>query len=183
MERYIKVEYCLRYNVFVTKVRMTVAVVSVWTLAGISTTVVLFTNEVGLWVQPVLCICCPLALIVSSLWVKRVRDRHMEGIIRMNRYFGLHGEKFNLLRSMANGVIELVRLNMLTGGIVIAFSVAGACKAFHFSARIVFVIIGLVYNLSNPFIYMLVMADLRKHYMRFFRRFHKRTHPTGDEHE
>ena len=40
-------------------------------------------------------------LIAASLYVLRVRKRHMDEIRKMRRYFGLHEEEFNILKSMA----------------------------------------------------------------------------------
>ena len=40
-------------------------------------------------------------LIAASLYVLCVRKRHMEEIRKRRRYFGLHEEEFNMLKSMA----------------------------------------------------------------------------------
>ena len=58
-------------------------------------------------------------LITSSLYVRRVRCKHLSAIRKRNLYFGVHGETFNFLISMANAMKEMVYLNIITAVLLI----------------------------------------------------------------
>ena len=112
-----------------------------------------------------------LVLIASSFNVWYVRKKHMNEIKKRYRYFGVHEEEFNLLRSMATGIKEAIQMNLLTSLLVLTgafsrilslFCVVNIDKMWYRYPAFIF-------YLSNPFIYMYIMTDLRNHYIRALR--------------
>ena len=107
-------------------------------------------------------------LIAATLYVLRVRKRHMEEIRKRRRYFGLHEEEFNILKSMTVSMREIFKLNIVTALLVIFRAVCRLLNLFcvHGIHRIWFRVPGLLFLISNPFVYMCVMKELRSHYLR-----------------
>ena len=54
----------------------------------------------------------------------------MEEIRKMRRYFGVHGEEFNILKSMAVSIRGMLKLNIITALFVITGSVCRLLDLF-----------------------------------------------------
>ena len=96
----------------------------------------------------------------------------MDSIQKQNAHFGIRQEEFNLLMSMKSRIYEIIQLNIVTSLLVIVGAVArvldllcvpGINSSFY-------KIPSLIFNASNPLVYMFIMRDLRMHYLRFIRR-------------
>ena len=118
--------------------------------------------------HPVFDIVALILLIAASLYVLCVRKKHMEEIRKRQRYFGLQEEEFNILKSMAVSIRGMIKLNIVTALLVITgalcrllslFCVPGVHKQW-------FRVPGFLFFISNPFVYMCVMKELRNHYLR-----------------
>ena len=89
----------------------------------------------------------------------------------MNRYFGIHGEQFNLLREMKGAVREMLQLNLVTFFLIFIGSVLHMISNSYSGANVLeFCSIGVthLYVVSNPFVYLFVMRDLREQYLKGF---------------
>ena len=178
LDRYLKVEYCLRYHSIATRKRLVLLIASIWgasiAISGVSSLADEIGEFHGVWVYRVFCIACAFVLIFSSNWVDRVRNRHLSAIRRMNRYFGVHGEKLNLLQSMSRCIGEVMRLNIVTAVLILAASLTNLCKLYYRSILHAFIGCTVAYIMSNPVVYIIVMVDLRNHYAKSIKRFQNR---------
>ena len=75
---------------------------------------------------------------------------------------------------MAGAMGEVVRLNMVTAVLILASSVIRLLIIYDRSILLIFVSTNVLYILSNPIVYMLIMTDLRRHYVRCMRTCHNR---------
>ena len=109
-----------------------------------------------------------LLLIAASLYVLCVRLKHMEEIRKRRRYFGVHAEEFNILKSMAVSIREMIKLNIVTALFVITGALCRLLSLFCVPGvhKLWFRVPGILFFISNPFVYMYVMKELRNHYLR-----------------
>ena len=174
LDRYAKVEYGVRYHQLALKKRLVIVIMSIWLfsviITGMAPAFFLETSARIILVRGFL-ILCGCALVLSSLWVRHIRNVHLETITRRNRYFGVHGEEFHLLKNLKNTIIEVVQLSFITAILIIS---ANGLHILNFYVsfqrlKIARVVVNALYFFSNPWVYLFVMVDLRKHYFDFFR--------------
>ena len=185
LDRYIKVRYCLRYHGIATQKKIIQLIVASWTCSFIFVCVSMLpywlgadTNRIfGGIVIHVIVILCSVCLIVSALWVKHIRNSHLREIQRRKIYLGTHGEELSVLKSTGASIVEVVRLNMLTAVLLSVISISGIVVTHFRPAHTVSQIAISVYNVSNLFVYLVVMNDLKEHYMDLIRRFRWQMRP------
>ena len=113
---------------------------------------------------------CSFLLVFASMWIKKVRDRAVEKMRKRNIYFGIRGEEFGILQRLKGTMRETIQLSFITATILISGSLltivntALFVKTLWMTSSLFFQL----YLLSNPFVYMFVMRDLRSHYLRYF---------------
>ena len=92
----------------------------------------------------------------------------MEEIRKRRRYFGLHEEEFNILNSMAVSMRGMIKLNIVTALLVITGAVCRLLNLFCVPGvhKLWFRVPRFLFFISNPFVYMCVMKELRNHYLR-----------------
>ena len=176
LDRYIKVEYGLRYHTLVTKKRLALVLALVWGFSILLPTLPAHITKdqlIHMFTVGVFCVLCAIILICTSLWVHRLRNKHLEEIKKRNVYFGIHGEEFNSLKQLKVAVKEIIQLNVVTAVLIIVgcllhvlrktivkepwFLMTSACMMQ-------------MYIISNPFVYLFVMGDIRRYYFQYFRR-------------
>lgn len=174
LDRYVKVEYGLRYETIATKTRVRFLIMLVWIGSFILLLLVnALTNTLEQFnlIFGALSVSCCFLLLATSVWVGRIRNNHLKEITRMNRYFGIHGEQFNLLREMKGAVREMLQLNLVTFFLIFIGSVLHMISNSYSGANVLeFCSIGVthLYVVSNPFVYLFVMRDLREQYLKGF---------------
>ena len=121
-------------------------------------------------------------LIVSSIHVWKVRKTHMDAIQKRNAYFGILEEEFNILKSMKSGIHEIIKLNFITSVLVMVGAVSRILDLLCVPGipKIFFRLPAVVYNVTNPFVYMLIMKDLKEHYLRLLPWRSRRVSQSGD---
>ena len=174
LDRYVKVEYGLCYETIATKTRVRFMIMLVWIGSFILLLLVnALTNTLEQFnlIFGALSVSCCFLLLATSVWVRRIRNNHLKEITRMNRYFGIHGEQFNLLREMKGAVREMLQLNLVTFFLIFFGSVLHMISNSYSGANMLeFCSIGVthLYVVSNPFVYLFVMKDLREQYLKGF---------------
>ena len=167
-----KVMCGLRYHQMVTKKRLHTLLLL---LSIVSIVIALIPARIGEGRYLNITVCsfslvCSFFLIFASIWLKIVRDRAAEEIRKRNLYFGIHGEEFSILKRLKGAMRETIQLSFITGTFVIAgslltiFNTALRVKTLWMTS----VVFYQLYLLSNPFVYMFVMKDLRSQYLRYF---------------
>ena len=179
LDRYLKVQHGLRYHQLATKKRMVVALVVLWVSAAVVPTIPVLLEE-DMFAQTLIvrlvCSVCSGLMISVSLWVKYVRKKIMTNIARMNNYFGIHAEKFNMLKRLKGSIREMVQLSLITSGLILLSSVNLILNQTLMGLtplKLVSISLDTLYLFSNPFVYMIVMKDLRCHYCKLFTNFRR----------
>ena len=107
-------------------------------------------------------------MICVSVWVKYIRNRIMAEIKKLNVYFGIHGEKLSMMRQLRGAIKEIMQLSFITATLIISagtFQILYYVVLKHRIFQMISIYLNLLYILTNPFVYMTVMKDLRAHYM------------------
>ena len=185
VDRYISVEYSLRYHTIVTGCQVVKSIALIW-ITSIIFAFVISTASATLhnWAfynfpQLVVRIVLSLALMTSGFHVRNVRNKHEQEILKRQRYFGLEEEQLGLLRSLKESVIGVLRLNVTTAVLCVFSSILEVVWLYGYlkDDHVVYLLIKTVYGtylFSNPFLYIITMSQLRKEYVKIFRQiFHR----------
>ena len=168
MDRYMKVQYALRYQDICRPSRLFVALIFIWgfSLLGVGGLLLAIDPNIQTIILRVFSILCALALVACSSWVKHVRNRHLSNITQLNVYFGVHGENYHLLKNMKNAVQEIIQLNFVTAVLIVCGSALHILGYFLKNASLdrARMLVNGIYFVSNPVLYGLVMSELRRHY-------------------
>ena len=184
LDRYIKVEYCLRYHAIATKRRLVYLIAFVWvfsitfSFASQVNSAEANSNLIGVMCNQGFLSICSLVLLVSSAWVRYVRNKHLNNITKMNRYFGIQAETLDILKSLGKVVKELIQLSFVTAILVLGFTVTRGFQ-YYFGIQVIgwmYYLTKQMYLISNPFIYMFVMTDMRKCYATYYTAFKRWLH-------
>lgn len=178
LDRYIAVIYCLRYWDIVTRQRLILVLVIIWLLSiAIALISSLTSKEDRTFVSdcivvPIYILVC-LTLIVSSFWIRYLRDKHEKEIRKRNIYFGIEAEKLGILQSLKAIIIDLMKLNIITATFVICAEVFRVLLNYYFNRQnpiitIIKYICNIIYVITNPLVYILSMTELKKQYKKMF---------------
>jgi hypothetical protein len=177
IDRYVAVVYCLRYREFVTNNRLLVSLLLLW-ISSIVLAIIpsLITSNLK-WrelytdcIHVPLYLLCSVCLVLTSLWIRRIRNKHVEAIKKRNVYFGIESERLSTLQNLSASVLEIIKLNFMTAVLVIFGNILGVVFNYYldepknFAMLVVLHVVRILYVLSNPIVYMLTMTDLRKRY-------------------
>lgn len=182
LERYIAVEYCLHYYKIVTTKRLSVFLITVWCTALSSTMAILFSSsnpEVRIFYYGYICgslsvIACSI-LLVSSFWIRRIRNKHEKEIKKRNVYFGIHDERLGILANLKASIADIIKLNLITAvlivlGVVFYLVKIHQCRMKDCTVSNVYGVLRGLYIVSNPFLYILSLRELKEQYLKSFRR-------------
>ena len=180
IDRYISVQYSLRYHSIVTKNRVKKSVAFVWifsSLLSISGSVIWVATKQQIFFDIshyVVHLPCCIFLLVCSTYIRGIRNMHVAKITQLNRQFGLKHKQLHILWRLQRSMIGLWRLNVTTAVIVFCVTVLSAIWKYGVlkGNPVVWVLLRTVflfYLVSNPIIYVLVTNDLRKEYKAIFR--------------
>ena len=172
LDRYMKVKYGLRYHQMATKKKLC-ALLMLLSISSITIALISSQIQNGRYLLVTIrtfALVCSFLLIFTSMWIKKVRDRAAEEIRKRNVYFGIRGEEFGILQRLKGAMRETIQLSFITATILIAggsltiLNTAVNVKTLRMTSGL----FHQLYLLSNPFVYMFVMKDLRSHYLRCF---------------
>lgn len=175
-DRYIAVVYCLHYTRLATKNKLCLTLISLWItsflLAIIPTLLTPDPEKLSLYsscIHVPLYITCSVILVMSSLYIRRIRNVHEKNIKTRNVYFGVDAEKLGRLQTLKTSIVEIIRLNILTALLVIIGTISEVLYTYWLK-QLYHPFIGFVlfmralYLLSNPFVYMFTISALRNEY-------------------
>ena len=179
LDRYISVEYSLRYHSIVTYSRVVKTIIAIWTFSvvfsGLFVGISFIVND---WVYYrvisfILHLLFSIFLMATAVHIRNVRNKHEEDIRRRSRFFGVDAEQLTILRRLKSSVADVLRLNIATAILYIALTIThimwktGYFVGNHIIAVIQYTLF-FIYLVSNPIIYILFMGDLRKVYLKLF---------------
>ena len=178
VDRYISVEYSLRYHNIVTGCQVVKSIALIWITSIIFATI---TSSVSAalhnWAyfhfpQLVVRIVLSLALMASGFHVRNVRNKHEQEIVQRKRYFGVKEEQLGALRSLKESVVGVLRLNVTTAVLGLLSSISEVVWYLKHE-HIVFTMVQVVHGVnlfSNPFLYIITMSQMRTEYVKVIRR-------------
>ena len=184
IDRYLAVQYALRYNNIVTIGRLLILLASVWIssaiLAATPHLIVLLSSQTASsadlyekFIHMPLYLLISVVSVLLSIWIRRIRNQHVAIIKKRNHYFGVEAEKLNVLQNLATAVWDVIKLNFVTAFLVVLANVLNIIHmyCFHGENVTLFAMLGLtrsLYALSNPIVYVLTMTELKQQYLRLF---------------
>lgn len=180
VDRYVAVVYCLKYQAYVTRVRIIgfIMVIWIWSLLISLIPAVLQRNPGQLELygdyisKPLNFVVCIL-LLVGSFWIRKVRNVHIDRIKERNVYFGVAGEKLSVLQSLKTSIMDVMKLNIVTAVLIIVYHSTSAISKYFFKqenflSNSVAAVFGMLYLISNPIVYVLNMSELKQEYKKTY---------------
>ena len=180
IDRYIAIQYCLRYGQIVTKHTVGISIIISW-CASIFLKLIHMVDKAKLKnsyskviddiTRYVFIFGSCIALVCLSLRMLHIRRKHIKLILGRKTHFGVEKEKLDKLRDLKQSIKNVFRLNLATAFIVISANICNLCNDYTatYAAYGLTVFFNGVYFLSNPFLYALTMSELREHYCITFR--------------
>ena len=131
-DRYIAVQYSLKYQAVLTKKRMVVILVVIWlfslTISGMNwiNVSIYFEHHRNLFITlTVIRLIISVLLITLSKYTKMLRKQHMNNIVTKNKYFGVSKEKLDILKSLKRSLEDSCKLYVATVLVLIASTITG----------------------------------------------------------
>ena len=205
IDRYLKVKYGLRYYEIVLKGRLVTAITTTWTFAVFFCVIpmslmndgsrkLVTTFKLGFNIF------CSIVMLLPSMWVVRTRNSHsrrirdQENAVERARYnqeaspthisvtLRSRSDIAQVLKSIKKATQEMIRLSLITALMITVGSALHIIKPYwkNFVLQMIGVFAHEMYIISNPFVYIYVMADLRKHYISHLRQCFRYLRPTRE---
>ena len=182
VDRYIAIQYCLFYEQIVTKQKLVLSIIASWAASIFLKLIpmvesakqsktqkhllfVRFSDDV---IRYVFMFGSSIILVFLSLRMLHIRRGHIKAIMAMKTHFGADKEKLDKLKNLKQSIKDVFRLNIATAFIVIASNISKLFSGYT-SGYATSVLFTVIYFISNPFLYALIMSDLRKHLSATFR--------------
>ena len=181
IDRYIAIRYCLEYHFIVIKRRLVYLITISWIISVILIIlprfeVPKFGNKVRyrrlsrVIIRYIIVVSSSIILISLSLYTIRIRRKHVKDMRKTSKRFGIVSEKFNMLSKLKKSMKDVMKLNIITVILVISSNIVKLYKDY-FSPTKQYVTISMImfaiYIISNPFIYAVIMTELRQQYVSF----------------
>ena len=187
IDRYIAIRLCLEYYFIVTKRRLVYLIILSWIVSILI--IVLPRLEVPKFGMKVhyrrlssdiihysIVVLSSIILISLTLHTIRIRRKHMKDIRKTSRRFGIVSEKLNILSKLKKSMNDVMKLNIVTVILVISSNIT-KLYSNYFNPGKQYVTISLItfgiYIISNPFLYAVIMTELRQQYVIFLLNFRR----------
>ena len=131
-DRYIAVEYSLKYQAILTKKRLVVVLVVIWlfslTISGVNwiDVSIHFEHHRNLFITlTVIRVIISVLLIALSKYTKMLRKKHINNIVTQKKCFGIAKEKLDILKSLKRSLEDSCKLYIATVLVLIAATITG----------------------------------------------------------
>ena len=171
MDRYIAVSCGLRYNQIVTKRRIVIGIICIWTFSMLMTLTwkfleKLFNDTPGrIGSMMLLCVYIVLTIVTLSvaLHTLNMRNKHAADIKSRNVRFGIEAERRDMLQRLKKSIIDVMKLNVLTVIFILVLCILEVLKTWYDEKtfKLAIVVVLLLYSCTNPFVYILTQRKLR----------------------
>ena len=205
IDRYLKVKYGLRYYEIVLTRRLVAAITITWTFAIFFCVIPMSlmnddSQKLVMSFKLGFNIFCSIVMLLSSMWVVSTRNSHsrrikqQQDVVAKARYnqealptqvsvtLRSRSDGVQVLKSIKKATQEMIRLSLVTALMIIVGSTLHLLMPYwkKFVLQMVGVLAREMYIMSNPFVYIYVMADLRKHYIAHLRQCFRYLRPTRE---
>ena len=182
VDRYIAIQYCLRYRKIVTKQNLGISIIISWCtsiflkLIPMVETLKLkkydsYLKIIDEIIRYVFIFGSCIAIVCLSLRMFHIRHKHIKLILGTKTHFGVEKQKLDKLRDLKQSIKNVFRLNLATAVILISGNICRIFRSYttSYAAYLLTVLFYIIYFASNPFLYALIMSELREHYCITFR--------------
>ena len=182
VDRYIAIQYCLRYGQIGTKRNIGISIIISWCTSILLKLITIvekaklkkldsYFKVIDEITRYVFVFGSCIALVCLSLRMFHIRRQHIKLILGRKTHFGVEKEKLDTLRDLKQSIKNVFRLNLATAIIVISANISKICSSYNtaYFAYELCVFFTVIYFASNPFLYALIMSELREHYCITFR--------------
>ena len=183
IDRYIAIRFCLEYHFIVTKRRLLYLIILSWIISVILIILPRFEEPTfgskGHYrrlsydiIHYSIVVSSSLILSLLSLYTLRIRRKHLKDIEKTHRRFGIVSEKLNILSKLKESMKDVMKLNIITVILVISSNIVKLYSNYFAPTKqyvtILKIIIFSIYIISNPFLYAVIMTELRRQYIILF---------------
>ena len=180
IDRYIAIRFCLKYHLIVTKRRLVYLVTISWIISVILIMLPRFEEPTfgikGYYrrlsydiIHYSIVVSSSLILSVLSLHIIRIRRKHVKDMRKRSTHFGIVSEKLNMLSKLKESMKDVMKLNIVTIILVLSSNIAKLYNNYFAPtnqyATVLKIIIFSIYFISNPFLYAVIMTELRQQYV------------------
>ena len=185
LEQYIAVIYCLRHKQIVNKRNLVISIIASYLLSSFLKLIPLITsanldlkdiryyNNIDMIISYVTNFSCSATLVCLSLIMLRITHTHVKAIKKSKTYFSAEKERLDILHGLKQSIKDVFRLNIVTAIIVLTSIISKICYDVsivnHFCIQTVRTALRIIYVLTNPFLYAVIMSELRKCYYHSFK--------------
>ena len=182
-DRWIAMEYALRYHSIVTKQRIA-RLILVSSLISVTIHIVLllppttgFRNNQNFLVNPYVMIfsgvtrllTCVLILILVTLTI-RIRNRNEANIQNIVNFHGTEAERLDTIQRLTRSIKDVLKLNIWTCVFLVPLSTVSILRAFQPFQTLEFglfiALSNLLYLISNPIVYLTCFTQIRQYWYR-----------------
>ena len=180
LDKFIAVQYSLRYQCIVTKRNLVKAIAVLWissiTLSVLLSVVANVTNEMLYFhvTHYVLRFACSILLLATANHIRNIRNMHQRFMEQQRRQRSNEKEGSpSHLQRIKSSVSDVIRLNVITAIVIIIVNATSAMFRYgilrhNMVLYEVMVAANGLYLVSNPIIYITVIKDLRSEYRQIF---------------
>ena len=169
-DRFIAVQYSLKYQAILTKKRMLVVLVAIWlfslTISGINwiNVSIYFEYHHNLFITlTVIRVIISVLLLTLSKYTKMLRKKQINNIVTKREYFGIAKEKLDILKSLKRSLEDSCKLYIATVLVLIASTITGivemASSEFYHEIQLIMI---MLLHVVDVIVLALSQHDIRK---------------------
>ena len=185
IDRYIALRYSLRYDVLVSKSRISYTILILWMISIAFVTCCWIQSENletfrkrVIWVNTVMRVITSTLAVVILRYIDVIRKRHTAAIEKTKKDLGINTEKLSFFKNLSKSVNDTIKLGIFSTIVVVLQTVFDILGMLPFPIRIfgsLHLLVSIVHIMLNPYVYAITQLDLKKEIIRMCCRHCKRT--------
>ena len=185
IDRYIALRYSLRYDVLVSKSRISYAILILWMISIAFVTCCWIQSENletfrkrVIWVNTVMRVITSTLTVVILRYIDVIRKRHTAAIEKTKKDLGINTEKLSFFKNLSKSVNDTIKLGIFSTIVVVLQTVFDILGMLPLPIRIfgsLHLLVSIVHIMLNPYVYAITQLDLKKEIVRMCCRHCKRT--------
>ena len=185
IDRYIALRYSLRYDVLVSKSRISYTILILWMISIAFVTCCWIQSENletfrkrVIWVNTVMRVITSTLTVVILRYIDVIRKRHTAAIEKTKKDLGINTEKLSFFKNLSKSVNDTIKLGIFSTIVVVLQTVFDILGMLPLPIRIfgsLHLLVSIVHIMLNPYVYAITQLDLKKEIVRMCCRHCKRT--------